>query len=123
MRADRGAGVSDVAVPGAAPDEEVPAFPAATFVLRRPGPRSVVMTLSGPVGRADAAVLSRCVHRELDRGPELLVLELGHDAPGPECLCQVVRVARERARAIGTGFRIVTQPRGADHAREVLGPS
>ena len=112
-----------MSVPAAASDEEVPAFPSATFVLRRPDPGSAVMTLSGEVGRDDAAVLSRCMHRELDRGPELLVLELRHDAPGPECLCEVVRVARERAREIGTGFRVVTQPRGADHDLEVPGPS
>ena len=112
-----------MASPAVTPDEEVPAFPSATFVLRRPDPGSVVMTLSGHVGREDVAVLSRCVHRELDRGPTLLVLELHHEEPAPECLCGVVRVARERAREIGAGFRIVTQPAGADHDLEVPEPA
>lgn len=109
--------------PAVAPDEEVPAFPSARFALRRPDPGSVVMSLSGVVGRDDVAVLSRCVHRELDRGPTLLVLELAHEEPAPECLCGVVRVARERARETGAGFRVVTQPRGTDHDLEVPEPT
>lgn len=109
--------------PAATSTEKMPTSPSAALVLRRPDPDSVVLTLSGQVGRDDAAVLSRCVHRELDRGPALLVLELHHEEPGPECLCQVVRVARERAREIGTGLRVVTRPAGADHDLEVPEPS
>jgi hypothetical protein len=111
--------VCDVSGSAATSIEEVPTSPSATLGLRRPDPDSVVLTLSGRAGRDDAAVLSRCVHRELDRRPALLVLELHHEEPGPECLCSVVRVARERAREIGTGFRVVTRPAGADHDLEV----
>ncbi|MFC5064634.1 hypothetical protein [Actinomycetospora atypica] len=103
--------------------EEVATCPAARVAVRRPGPGSVVLTFSGEGGRDDAAILSRCVHREMDRGATLVVVQLRHEGPAPRWLAEVLRVARDRAHREGIGLRVVACPAGGDHGLEVSEPS
>lgn len=103
--------------------EEEAICPAARVVVRRPDPGSAVLTLSGEVGRDDAAILSRCLHREMDRGVTLLVVQLRHEGPAPVWLEEVLRVARARARRKGIGLRVVARSACGRHGLEVSGPT
>lgn len=109
--------------PATTAGEEVATCPAARVVVRRPGPGSVVLTFTGEVGRDDAAILRRCVHREMDRGATLVVVQLRLEGPAPQWLAEVLREARDRARHEGIGLRVVARSAAGGHGLEVSGPS
>ena len=109
--------------PATTAGEEVATCPGARVVVRRPGPGSVVLTLSGEVGRDDAAILRRCVHREMDRGAMLVVVQLRHEGLASRWLGEVLREARDRARREGVGLRVVARSAAGGHGLEVSDPS
>ena len=102
------------------PATERAVCPAARVVVRRPDPGSVVLTLSGEVGRDDSAILGRCLHREMDRGARLVVVQLRHDGPAPQWLDEALRVARDRARREGVGLRVVARSACGRHGLEIF---
>ncbi|MCD2186921.1 hypothetical protein [Actinomycetospora soli] len=91
------------------------ASPTIDLVVHRCDRGRVVVRVCGVPGRSDAAILRRTLDDELDRAPDLLVVELDRAVSTPE-LREVLATARDRARCAGGGLRVVT---AVGHAREI----
>ena len=79
-----------------------------------PGP-GVLFTLAGVVGAHDAAVLSRCLHTELDERAEaapgpgrgVIVVDLTEVESSSSELVELLVVAEERARTLAVGLHVL----------------
>jgi hypothetical protein len=63
--------------------------------------------VSGRIGRQDAAVLSACLHRQLDVRPRVLVLDLRDAEPAAPDILDILRSIRRRARVQGVGLHVL----------------
>ena len=71
-------------------------------------PPAVSPSLSpGAIGRNDAAVLSTCLHTELDADPAVIVVNLSQVHVCDPAGLEVLTVGPERARAAGVGLHLV----------------
>mgnify|MGYP000725236528 CR=1 FL=1 len=65
------------------------------------------LTYTGQMGRNDVAVLSRCLHTQLDANPRVLVLDLSQAEPTTPELLDILRRVRRRARSQDVGVHLL----------------
>ncbi|NMO91311.1 STAS domain-containing protein [Actinomycetospora sp. TBRC 11914] len=78
----------------------------------------VVISVSGAIGDREAALLSRCLHAQLESEPALLVVDLSRVPSCDHTGRHVLGLVRERAEATGTELRLADL--GHPDAREWL---
>ena len=82
--------------------------PGATIELRRTDAcTGVTVTVTGEMGHGDAAVLSRCLHAELDALPSVVVVDVRGVTRRGRTYSEVLEVARTRARCAGIGMHVL----------------
>lgn len=85
-----------------------PSAPGATIEVSQVDTATgVIITVSGVVGRNDAAVLSKQLHTVLDAAPSVVVVNLSHVLWVALSCRDVLTTARERASAAGIALHVV----------------
>jgi anti-anti-sigma regulatory factor len=83
---------------------DVPAMTLRVRTVQAAG--GTVVTVSGAISDHDAALLSRCLHAQLELEPALLVVDLSRVPSCDHTGRHVLGLARERAAASGTELRL-----------------
>jgi anti-anti-sigma regulatory factor len=78
----------------------------------------IVVSVCGAIGDREAALLSRCLHAQLESEPALLVVDLSRVPSCDHTGRHVLGLVRERAEAAGTELRLADL--GQPGAREWL---
>ncbi|MDF2976046.1 MAG: hypothetical protein K0S40_774 [Actinomycetospora sp.] len=65
------------------------------------------LAFCGRIGRNDAAMISRCLHTQLDTPPQVLVLDLSDAEPAAPELLDILRRIRRRARTQDVGLHVL----------------